>query len=113
MVCYHSYFGADGCCLPKNQPHHFNGQFGRGGEVPVIAVVHITTHNNKRHRPPPLPPDNDDDNNDDRGGVGGLLVMRKQKVSDSPSARMQRGGGPGTLDGGTLFLPPPSRSRRC
>ena len=39
--------------------------------------------------------------------------MRKQKVNDSPSARMQRGGGPRTLDGGTLFVPPPSRSRRC
>ena len=36
---------------------------------------------------------------DDDGGVGGLLVMRKQNASNSPLTRMQRGGGPGTLDG--------------
>ena len=46
--------------------------------------------------------------------------MRKQKASDSPSARMQRRGGPRTLNSGgggvgvgVTFVPPPSRSCPC
>ena len=56
----------------------------------------------------------DDNDNDD--GVGGLLVMRKQKAYNSPSALMQRGAGPRTLDGlfldgSTLFASPPPLGR--